>query len=66
MVCMEAKPRSRQVGAQGGGKHARGGGKKMAGLGHWLWIGPCLRLRWPMSIYSELLACQMNQVLLAY
>lgn len=30
---MEAKPRSRQIGAHGGGNQAGGGGKKLAGFG---------------------------------
>lgn len=44
---MEAKPRSRQVEAHGGGNQAGGGGnqaggggRKLDGFGYWFWLGP--------------------------
>lgn len=63
---VEAKTRNRQVGVHGDGKKAGESGKKLAGFEYWIWLGTCLWLDWPVNIYRELLACQIDRVLLTY
>lgn len=38
---VEVKTRNRQVGVHGDGKKAGGSGKKLAGFGYWICLGPC-------------------------